>query len=94
MVLPRMLNTGGFVTSRKWAFIEIQPLKNWMKARVPRVAEQPGFRLVSNGTSGNVDAGSSAERSVCYSVEDGVVSMPCPRRRIRSLWQFFDRIDR
>jgi hypothetical protein len=30
------MNPGGFVTSRKWGFIEIKILKNWMKARVSR----------------------------------------------------------
>ena len=44
MTLPRTMNTGGFVTSRKWGFIEIKILKNWMKARVPR-DDKPGFHL-------------------------------------------------
>jgi hypothetical protein len=39
--LARNMNTGGFVTSRKWGFIEIKILKNWMKARVPR--DDPGM---------------------------------------------------
>ena len=34
MGLPRIMNTGGFVTSRKWGFIEIKILKNRMKAKV------------------------------------------------------------
>ena len=44
MGLPRTMNPGGFVTSRKWGFIEIKMLKNWMKARVPR-DDKPGFHL-------------------------------------------------
>ena len=44
MGLPRTMNTGGFVTSRKCGFIEIKILKNWMKARVPR-DDKPGFHL-------------------------------------------------
>ena len=44
MSLPRNMNPGGFVTSRKWGFIEIKILKNWMKARVPR-DDKPGFHL-------------------------------------------------
>ena len=44
MGLPRTMNPGGFVTSRKWGFIEIKILKNWMKARVPR-DDKPGFHL-------------------------------------------------
>ena len=44
MGLPRTMNTGGFVTSRKWGFIEIKILKNRMKARVPR-DDKPGFHL-------------------------------------------------
>ena len=44
MTLPRTMNPGGFVISRKWGFIEIKILKNWMKARVPR-DDKPGFHL-------------------------------------------------
>ena len=44
MGLPRIMNTGGFVTSRKWGFIEIKILKNWMKAKV-HVPREPGFHL-------------------------------------------------
>jgi hypothetical protein len=44
MSLPRNMKSGGFVTSRKWGFIEIKMLKNWMKARVPR-DDKPGFHL-------------------------------------------------
>ncbi len=71
-----MMSTGGFVISRKWGFIEIKTLKNWMKAaRVARRDDQlePGFHL-ETWANGNVDGGSSAVRSVRYSVEDGVRS--------------------
>ena len=44
MGLPRTMNPGGFVTSRKWRFIENKILKNWMKARVPR-DDKPGVHL-------------------------------------------------
>ena len=67
-----MMSTGGFVISRKWGFVEIKTLKNWMKAArvVPR-DDQPGVHL-ETWANGNVDGGSSAVRSVRHSVEDGV----------------------
>jgi hypothetical protein len=43
MGLPRTMNTGGFVTSRKWGFIEIGILKNRMLSSQYHEMTNPGF---------------------------------------------------
>jgi hypothetical protein len=43
MGLLRTMNTGGFVTSRKWGFIEIGILKNRMLSSQYHEMTNPGF---------------------------------------------------
>ncbi len=64
MGLPRTMNTGGFVTSRKWGFIEIKILKNWMKARAPRDGK-PGFHLEYGPTATSMAGRPSLQCVAC-----------------------------